>query len=114
MQKGQLAVNDTFSLMSFARRPGIFLARFTRRFVTFCAFLIRFHHVCGETGHVFVRYTDDCNICVKSERAGQRVMASVKKLLTDALKLKVNESKSALCLMNCCISNGMYGGVRGR
>jgi len=47
-------------------------------------------------GHRFVRYADDCNIYVRSERAGQRVMASVKRFLTTKLKLKVNESKSAV------------------
>ena len=47
-------------------------------------------------GHRFVRYADDCNIYVKSERAGQRVMEGVKGFLTKKLKLKVNESKSAV------------------
>jgi RNA-directed DNA polymerase len=44
-------------------------------------------------GHRFVRYADDSNIYVRSERAGQRVMESVKRFITDKLKLKVNESK---------------------
>jgi len=47
-------------------------------------------------GHRFVRYADDCNIYVKSERAGLRVMEGVKRFLTRELKLKVNESKSAV------------------
>jgi RNA-directed DNA polymerase len=47
-------------------------------------------------GHRFVRYADDCNIYVRSERAGQRVMESVKHFLTIKLKLKVNEAKSAV------------------
>src|SRR6266481_7555163 len=47
-------------------------------------------------GHRFVRYADDSNIYVRSERAGQRVMESVKRYLTEKLKLKVNESKSAV------------------
>jgi RNA-directed DNA polymerase len=47
-------------------------------------------------GHTFTRYADDCNIYVKSERAGKRVMVSVRKLLTETLKLKVNDSKSAV------------------
>lgn len=47
-------------------------------------------------GHRFVRYADDCNIYVRSERAGQRVMESVKRFLTSKLKLKVNEAKSAV------------------
>lgn len=44
----------------------------------------------------FVRYADDCNIYVRSERAGQRVMASVRKFIERRLRLKVNESKSAV------------------
>src|SRR6266849_2536807 len=44
-------------------------------------------------GHRFVRYADDCNIYVRSERAGQRVMESVKQFISEKLKLKVNESK---------------------
>ena len=44
----------------------------------------------------FVRYADDCNIYVRTERAGQRVMESVKRFITKRLKLKVNEAKSAV------------------
>ena len=44
----------------------------------------------------FVRYADDCNVYVRSERAGLRVMAGLKAFLTSKLKLKVNESKSAV------------------
>jgi len=47
-------------------------------------------------GHRFVRYADDCNIYVRSEKAGQRVMGSVKGFITKRLKLKVNEQKSAV------------------
>ncbi len=47
-------------------------------------------------GHRFVRYADDCNIYVGSERAGQRVMESVTHLITHRLKLKVNQEKSAV------------------
>jgi RNA-directed DNA polymerase len=47
-------------------------------------------------GHRYVRYADDCNIYVRSERAGQRVMKSITKFITQKLKLKVNESKSAV------------------
>src|SRR3989454_6224390 len=46
--------------------------------------------------HRFVRYADDCNIYVRSQRAGQRVMSSVTGFLTRRLKLKVNEAKSAV------------------
>lgn len=44
-------------------------------------------------GHAFVRYADDLNVYVRSERAGERVMASLRKLF-GKLKLRVNESKS--------------------
>jgi len=47
-------------------------------------------------GHRFVRYADDSNIYVRSERAGQRVMESVTQFITQKLKLKVNEAKSAV------------------
>src|SRR6516225_11545157 len=47
-------------------------------------------------GHHFVRYADDCNIYVGSERAGQRVMESVTHFITQRLKLKVNQTKSAV------------------
>ncbi|MCL2647746.1 MAG: hypothetical protein FWD61_12170, partial [Phycisphaerales bacterium] len=45
---------------------------------------------------MFVRYADDCNIYVHSERAGLRVMEGVSQFITKRLKLKVNESKSAV------------------
>jgi len=44
----------------------------------------------------FARYADDCNIYVRSRRAGQRVMEGVTQFITSKLKLKVNESKSAV------------------
>jgi RNA-directed DNA polymerase len=47
-------------------------------------------------GHRFVRYADDCNIYVKSVRAGQRVLASVTRFLARRLKLAVNAAKSAV------------------
>jgi RNA-directed DNA polymerase len=47
-------------------------------------------------GHRFVRYADDSNIYVRSERAGQRVMESVTRFITRKLKLRVNEAKSAV------------------
>jgi len=49
-----------------------------------------------KRGHRFVRYADDCNIYVRSERAGQRVMESVKNFIAKKLKLKVNDKKSAV------------------
>ncbi|WP_057871420.1 group II intron reverse transcriptase/maturase [Liquorilactobacillus ghanensis] len=45
-------------------------------------------------GHKFVRYADDCNIYVKSKRAGQRVLASVNRFLERDLKLTVNREKT--------------------
>ncbi len=47
-------------------------------------------------GHRFVRYTDDCNIYVRSRRAGKRVMEGVAGFLAKRLKLVVNTSKSAV------------------
>jgi RNA-directed DNA polymerase len=47
-------------------------------------------------GHRFVRYADDCNIYVRSQRAGERVMNSISGFITKKLKLKVNEQKSAV------------------
>jgi group II intron reverse transcriptase/maturase len=47
-------------------------------------------------GHRFCRYADDCNIYVKGRRSGERVMESVTRFLRERLKLKVNESKSAV------------------
>jgi group II intron reverse transcriptase/maturase len=47
-------------------------------------------------GHRFARYADDCNILVKSKRAGARVMASVTRFVSDSLRLTVNALKSAV------------------
>ena len=47
-------------------------------------------------GHCFVRYADDCNIYVRSERAGRRVMESVTLFIVKRLRLKVNSEKSAV------------------
>ncbi|WP_212905390.1 group II intron reverse transcriptase/maturase, partial [Clostridium polyendosporum] len=49
-----------------------------------------------KRGHKFCRYADDVNIYVKSERAGNRVMESVTLFIEKKLKLKVNESKTAV------------------
>jgi RNA-directed DNA polymerase len=49
-----------------------------------------------KRGHRFCRYADDCNIYVKSERAGQRVMESISSFITRKLKLRVNTAKSAV------------------
>ena len=50
----------------------------------------------SERGHRFVRYADDCNIYVGSERAGQRVMESIERFISKRLRLKVNAAKSAV------------------
>ncbi len=47
-------------------------------------------------GHRFVRYADDCNIYVRSKRAGMRVLASCRRFLEERLRLVVNEEKSAV------------------
>jgi len=49
-----------------------------------------------KRGHHFVRYADDCNIYVRSQKAGERVMASIETFLAKRLKLKVNKAKSAV------------------
>ncbi len=48
-----------------------------------------------KRGHAFVRYADDCNVYVRSKRAGERVMGLLQRLYT-RLKLRINESKSAI------------------
>jgi len=47
-------------------------------------------------GHHFCRYADDCNIYVRSKRAGERVMNSIRRFLERRLRLKVNDTKSAV------------------
>lgn len=57
------------------------------------------HALDGELerrGHRFVRYADDCNVYVRSGRAGHRVMASITLFIATRLKLKVNALKSAV------------------
>jgi RNA-directed DNA polymerase len=49
-----------------------------------------------KRGHHVVRYADDCNIYVRSQRAGERVIAGIEKFLEKRLKLKVNKAKSAV------------------
>ena len=44
----------------------------------------------------FCRYADDCNIYVRSQRAGKRIMEGMKGFLANRLKLTVNEAKSAV------------------
>lgn len=49
-----------------------------------------------KRGHIFVRYADDCQIYVSSQRAGERVKQSITYFIEHTLRLKVNESKSAV------------------
>ena len=49
-----------------------------------------------QRGHAFCRYADDCNIYVRSRRAGERVKASLTQFLSNVLHLRVNEKKSAV------------------
>lgn len=55
--------------------------------------------VLERRGHRFVRYADDCNVYVRSQRAGERVMAGLRKVY-GGLKLRVNEAKSAVAPVN--------------
>jgi hypothetical protein len=49
-----------------------------------------------KRGHRFVRYADDVNIYVRSQRAGERVMQSIRHFLQERLKLRLNEQKSTV------------------
>lgn len=69
-----------------------------------------------KRGHKFCRYADDCNIYVKTVRAGKRVMSTLKTILINKLKLKINETKSAVAVVNqrqflgyCLLTNGKLG-----
>ena len=53
-----------------------------------------------KRGHKFCRYADDCNIYVKSKRAGLRVMDSITRIIENGLKLKVNKDKSAVDIVS--------------
>src|SRR5262249_11792559 len=48
-----------------------------------------------KRGHAFARYADDCNVYVRSKRAGERVMETLRRLFRQ-LRLRINESKSAV------------------
>jgi hypothetical protein len=50
----------------------------------------------ARRGHRFVRYADDCNVYVRSEQAGQRVMASLTRFIEGRLRLKINQDKAAV------------------
>src|SRR5215475_5708768 len=53
-----------------------------------------------KRGHRFVRYADDCNIYVRSRKAGERVLASIETFLEKRLKLRINRAKSAVAKPN--------------
>jgi RNA-directed DNA polymerase len=58
--------------------------------------LDEFDQELARRGLRFVRYADDCNVFVGSERAGKRVMASLRRFLEQRLRLQINEEKSAV------------------
>lgn len=68
-------------------------------------------------GHRFARYADDCNVYVRSQKAGERVMALLKRCY-DKLRLKINESKSAVAgvfgrsFLGYCLWQNRDGEVR--
>jgi hypothetical protein len=53
-------------------------------------------HEMARRGYRFVRYADDCNVYLRSERSGKRVMASLVRFIEGKLRLKVNLAKSAV------------------
>lgn len=55
-----------------------------------------------KRGHKFCRYADDCNVYVKSRKAGERIMSSIKLFLSKKLRLKVNENKSKVAQASEC------------
>jgi len=59
-----------------------------------------------KRGHRFVRYADDCNIYVKSQRAAERVRESIGRYVERKLRLKINEEKSAVDL---AVKRGFLG-----
>ena len=65
-------------------------------------------------GHRFCRYADDCNIYVRSQKAGERVMESVTRFITRRLRLKVNEEKSKVAPSRECTYLGYTIGSNGQ
>jgi RNA-directed DNA polymerase len=68
-------------------------------------------------GHRFVRYADDCNVYVRSRRAGERVMASITRFIEGRMRLKVNQDKSAVArpaqrhFLGFCLQRSQDGSV---
>ena len=65
-------------------------------------------------GHRFCRYADDCNIYVKSQRAGERVMDGITRFITRKLRLKVNTEKSKVAKSGFCKFLGYTIGAKGQ
>lgn len=65
-------------------------------------------------GHRFCRYADDCSIYVKSQKAGERVMESIRRFIAQKLRLKVNETKSKVAKSGECTFLGYTIGSGGR
>jgi len=65
-------------------------------------------------GHKFCRYADDCNIYVKTQKAGERVMEGIKRFITQKLRLKVNEAKSKVAKSGECAFLGYTIGSGGK
>ena len=65
-------------------------------------------------GHRFCRYADDCNIYVKTQKAGERVMKSLVRFITGRLRLKVNETKSKVAPSAQCTFLGYTIGTQGK
>ncbi len=82
-----VAVADCFSNTTFLLLPSALLSNLV---------LDELDRELERRQYRFVRYADDCNIYVASERAGKRVMQSVTSFIQQRLKLKVNEAKSAV------------------
>ncbi|MGH3993524.1 MAG: reverse transcriptase domain-containing protein [Pseudonocardiaceae bacterium] len=71
----------------------------------------------ARRGHRFVRYADDCNVYVASERAGRRVMASLERFIGRRLRLRINHDKSAVArpedrhFLGCCLRRDPQDGI---
>lgn len=65
-------------------------------------------------GHRFCRYADDCNIYVRSQKAGERVMEGIRRFITRKLRLKVNEAKSKVAKSGECAFLGYTIGSGGK
>src|SRR5229473_3149564 len=102
MQVLQADWDGTFSETSFGFRPGRSAHQAVERAQAYIAaghslvVDIDLEKELEKRGHRVVRYADDCNIYVRSQRAGERVMVGIEKFLTKRLKLKVNKAKSAV------------------